>query len=88
MFHVNVIFIHTARKVRTVCSAGEKQPTDFTLLVEKISILTAERKKMRSRPRLTECAISAGVHRKMLSRPRLTEHAISDAFVFLQILYW
>ena len=29
-----------ARKVRTVHSAGEKQPTHFTLLVEKISICT------------------------------------------------
>ena len=33
-------FHHTARKVRTVRPAGEKQPTHFTLLVEKISICT------------------------------------------------
>ena len=31
-------FHHTTRKVRTVRPAGEKQPTYFTLLVEKISI--------------------------------------------------
>ena len=33
-------FHHTAREVRTVRPAGEKQPTHFTLLVEKISICT------------------------------------------------
>ena len=33
-------FLHTACKVRTVRTAGEKQPTHFTLLVEKISICT------------------------------------------------
>ena len=34
------IFLHTARKVRTVRPASEKQPTHFTLRVEKISIYT------------------------------------------------
>ena len=34
------IFHHAARKVRTVRPAGEKQPTHFTLLAEKISICT------------------------------------------------
>ena len=33
-------FLHTARKVCTVRPAGVKQPTHFTLLVEKISICT------------------------------------------------
>ena len=35
-----IFFHHTAPKVRTVRPAGEKQPTHFTLLVEKISICT------------------------------------------------
>ena len=34
------MFLHTMHKVRTVRPAGEKQPTHFTLLVEKISIYT------------------------------------------------
>ena len=34
------IFLYKARKVRTVRPAGEKQPTHFTLLVEKVSICT------------------------------------------------
>ena len=33
-------FLHTAHKVRTVRPAGEKQPTHFRLLVEKISTCT------------------------------------------------
>ena len=36
----NILFLHTAHKVRTVRPAGEKQPTHFTLLVEEISIYT------------------------------------------------
>ena len=35
-----MIFLHTAFKLRTVRPAGDKQPTHFTLLVEKISICT------------------------------------------------
>ena len=35
-----MFFLHTAHKMRTVRPAGEKQPTHFTLLVEKISICT------------------------------------------------
>ena len=35
-----IFFLHTARKVRTVRPADEKQPTHFTLLMEKISICT------------------------------------------------
>ena len=38
--HSLTYFHHTARKVRTVRPAGEKQPTHFTLLGEKISICT------------------------------------------------
>ena len=37
---MKIIFLHTARKVRTVRPSGEKQPTHFTLLVKKISICT------------------------------------------------
>ena len=52
----------------------------------RLRISTAERKKMLSRPRLTERAISAEAHRRcyfdrgsqnVLSRPRLIERAIS-----------
>ena len=37
---IDYTYLHMARKVRTVRPAGEKQPTHFTLLVEKISICT------------------------------------------------
>ena len=36
----NILFLHTARKLRAVRPAGEKPPSHFTLLVEKISICT------------------------------------------------
>ena len=53
-------FHHTARKVRTVRSAGEKQPMHFTLLVEKISICTTGVSKEFLRPHICHPRLRLG----------------------------
>ena len=60
MVKSKIFFHHTARKVRTVRPAGEKQPTHFTLLVEKISICTTGVSKESLRSHIGTLAFGSG----------------------------